>query len=148
MKNVTLRQAQKEDLLFLYDVSIQAIRPVVELLKSETETFEAFKDKFKSEEAQVIQYGEEDVGRLRVVRSKESIYVGGIQILPLFQRKGIGTKVLGELIREAEELQIPIVLEVHEVNASARSFYTKLGFVQIDVVKDKPKLVLQYSPVT
>ncbi len=146
MKKITLRQAQKEDLLFLYNVSTQGLQPVVEALSSAPETFEEFDRTFIPEQVQVIQYEGENVGRLRVVRSKESIYIAGIQILPEFQRKGIGTKIFEDLIQEAEELHVPITLEVHEVNTSARTFYAKLGFTQIGVVEDKPKLILQYTP--
>lgn len=146
MKNVTLRQSQQEDLLFLYEVSTLALQSLIEALCSTQETLEEFKETFVPEKVQVIQYGGEDVGRLRVVRSEEVIDICGIQILPAFQRKGIGTKIFEGLIREAEKLRIPLMLEVHEVNASARSFYAKFGFIQIDEIKDKSKLILQYTP--
>jgi ribosomal protein S18 acetylase RimI-like enzyme len=105
-----------------------------------------YKGKYPAKEVQVIQYEGKDIGRLRVVRSKEEIYIGGIQILPEFQSKGIGSAVVKDLIEESEELKIPITLEVHGVNTSANIFYSKLGFKFVEQKKNQS--VLKYSPVS
>lgn len=129
----TLRQATAEDLHFLFRVSTEAMRPVNKAinpgkivdLEKELEIYTA---KFDPEEIEVIQYQDQDVGRLRVVRLAESIYVGGIQILPEYQGKGIGTGIFTDLIQESKKSNNPILLEVHNVNSHALSFYIKLGF--------------------
>jgi ribosomal protein S18 acetylase RimI-like enzyme len=145
----SLRGAVRSDLEFLFKCSTEAMKPTVEKLNPdivfdyETE-FAKYTNKFNHTEIQVIQYDGFDVGRLRVVRSKESIYVGGIQILPEFQGKGIGGAIFNELIQESDETKIPIILEVHDINTRAIDFYKKLGFVKVD--KEKEKTVLKYSP--
>ncbi len=131
----TLRQATAEDVAFLFRVSTDAMRPVVEALHpgrffdSETE-FRAYQEKFVPTEIEIIQYKGVDIGRLRIVRSLESLYVGGIQILPEFQNRGIGTAILTDLIHESSEIGVPILLEVHEANVKAQNFYRKFGFVK------------------
>jgi ribosomal protein S18 acetylase RimI-like enzyme len=142
----SLRGAVRSDLEFLFNCSTEAMKPTVEKLNPDTvfdyETeFAKYTNKFNHTEIQVIQYDGFDVGRLRVVRSKESMYVGGIQILPEFQSKGIGGEIFKELIQESDETKIPIILEVHDINTRAIDFYKKLGFVKVD--KEKEKTVLK-----
>ncbi|MDB5265652.1 MAG: N-acetyltransferase [Parcubacteria group bacterium] len=125
------------------------MKPVAEMSealeeKSTQERLAEYKEKFVPEEIEVIQHYGEDVGRLRVVRSADSIYIGGIQILPEFQNKGIGTALFTELIEESKRSNLPIVLEVHDVNTRAISFYKKLGFEEGEKVKDQT--VMRYLP--
>ncbi len=150
-KIFNLRQATYEDLDFLFKVSTLAMRPTVLAINPDREfdeqkELEKYKEKFVPNEIDIIQFEEQDVGRLRVVRSEDSIYVGGIQLLPEFQSKGIGTAIFEELIRESEQLNVPITLEVHEVNQDAIRFYEELGF------KSKSKAgnqtVMTYAPVS
>ncbi|MEN9649096.1 MAG: hypothetical protein RL094_63 [Candidatus Parcubacteria bacterium] len=133
MVNYSLRQATEADQPFLFTVVHTAMSPVrlandpdkiVDMEKGLAE----YKEKYPAEKVQVIQYDGKDVGRLRVVRSKEEIYIGGIQLLPEFQGKGIGSSIMRDIINEAKKTKTPITLEVHEVNKAANSFYTKLGF--------------------
>jgi len=145
----SLRQASEEDLPFLFKVSTDAMRPVVETLNPDREfdmeqELAKYSKKFEPEKIEVIQYHGQDVGRLRVVRSLESIYVGGIQILPEFQGNGIGTALFKELVEESNSTNIPIVLEVHDVNEAAISFYTKLGFIAGEKVENQT--VMRYLP--
>jgi len=147
--SVSLRRASPEDLNFLFTVSTEAMRPVIETLNPDKvfnreEELKKYKEKFKPEDIEVIQYGGQDVGRLRVVRSNESIYVGGIQILPEYQRQGIGSAIFSDLISESEQTGLPIILEVHDVNEQARSFYQKLGFQEGEQVNDQK--IMKYIP--
>lgn len=145
----SLRQATEEDLPFLFKVSTDAMKPVVMTLNPDKEFDEKqelakYKEKFDPEKIGVIQYEGKDIGRLRVVRSPESIYVGGIQILPEFQNKGIGTALFKELIEESKSTSIPIKLEVHDVNEAAISFYKKLGFEAREKVGNQT--IMNYGP--
>lgn len=147
----TLRIAQKNDLHFLFKVSTKAMLPVRKArqpnirLNLEKE-FKEYSQKFIPDKIQVIQFNGIDVGRLRIVKSSSKIYIGGIQILPAFQQKGIGTAIFTDLIKEANELMLPIELEVDKTNEVAIKFYKKFNFVRIDekgtdwIVKYNPKL--------
>lgn len=132
----TLRIARKDDLRFLFEVSTQAMLPVKKMLQPNfkidlDKELKEYAEKFVPEKIQIIQFDSEDVGRLRIIRSLDEIYVGGIQILPAFQNKGIGSAIFKDIITEADKLKIPIVLEVAKVNKLAFQFYKKLGFYKV-----------------
>lgn len=78
----TLRQANAEDLHFIFKVSTEAMGLVNKALNpgkiiDVEKELEIYTEKFDHEEIEVIQYQGRDVGRLRVIHSAESIYVGG-----------------------------------------------------------------------
>jgi len=145
----TLRDATEADLPFLFKVSTEAMKPVHEALhpgeefNHETE-FLKYRKEFDGKKVQIIQYQGRDVGRLRVERRPDSIYVGGIQIFPEFQGKGIGTALFTELVQESEQTNVPITLEVHDVNEGAINFYKKLGFKESG--KKGNQTVMKFEP--
>jgi len=145
----TLRIARKDDVRFLFKVSTRAMLPVRKVLQPNLKIdlekeFNEYVKKFVPEKIQVINFNGIDVGRLRIVRSLDEIYVGGIQILPEFQNKGIGSAIFVDLIKEAEELKVVIMLEVAKVNSLAKKFYTKLGFVKLH--EKEVNLIMKYAP--
>jgi ribosomal protein S18 acetylase RimI-like enzyme len=144
-----LRTATGNDVEFLFKVSTEAMKPVDVALNpnkifDREEEFKKYQEKFIPQEIQIISYDGQDVGRLRVVRSGQLIYVGGIQILPEFQGKGIGSALFLDLLSESEEKSIPITLEVHDVNEEAFKFYTKLGFISVG--REVNKTLMEYRP--
>lgn len=145
-----LRPAEQNDAKFLFTVSTKAMKPVDEAFNpnrifNEEAEFEKYKKKFVPEEIEIITYGKHDVGRLRVVRNHNNIYVGGIQILPEFQGKGIGTALFLDLKEESNKMGIPITLEVHDVNKNALKFYESLGFTKVG--HEGTKTLMQYRAI-
>jgi len=125
--SIKLRQSQLIDLKFLYMVNFNRTDSSSEPL--DNDKLAEYTNNFDPDKIEVIVYNGKDVGRLRVVRSADEIYIGGIQILPNFQGKGIGTIILQRLIDEAKMTSKNIKLEVQKVNIRAFKLYTKLGFV-------------------
>lgn len=145
----SLRQATESDLDLLFKASTEGMLPVRKkanpnLVLDLEKEFNEYKEKFDPTKIQVVQYNGTDVGRLRVVRSEDDIYIGGIQILPEYQSKGIGTWIFKNIIKEANKKQLPIKLEVSKINDVAQHFYTELGFVQVD--EKGTNLILRYEP--
>ncbi len=145
----SLRTATADDLEFLFDVSVRAMEHVDRILNpgkdfDRDEKLKEYREKFVPEEIQIISYEGEDVGRLRVVRSDESIYIGGIQIPPEHQGKGIGTALFTDLIKESKRSGLPVTLEVHDVNKNALEFYIKLGFISVG--HEGTKTLMEYLP--
>lgn len=133
MNKYKLRPAKKKDLNFLFQVSTKAMLPVKIAINSNfapnlDEEFKAYAKKYEPEKIQVIQFENIDVGRLRIVRTLEEIYIWWIQILPEYQNKGIWSAIFKDLITESNKLNIPIKLEVAKVNNKAKIFYEKFGF--------------------
>lgn len=146
-----LRAASASDVDFLFRVSTEAMQPVVSALNPDKifdkeAEFKEYQEKFVPEEIKIITYASEDVGRLRVVRNDGSIYVGGIQILPEFQGKGIGTAIFKDLVNESNKKGLPVTLEVHDVNLDAIEFYKSLGFESVG--HEEKKTHMKYSPIS
>ncbi len=143
----TLRTSEQKDAEFLFHVKIEAMKPTSSVSRTTLEydkELAEYLTKFEPEKVQVIQHEGIDVGRLRVVRFPESIYIGGIQILPKFQGKGIGTAIFEDIIRESELSGVPVTLEVHDVNEKAIYFYKKLGFNEVG--KEGLKTLMRHTP--
>ncbi len=125
------------------------MRPVTDALNPDRvfdreKEFAEYKAKFKPEDIDIIQYNGQDVGRLRVVRSAESIYIGGLQILPDFQDMGIGSAINERLIEESNRTGIPIIGEVHHVNEKNMHIKRKFGFEEIS--RNDVQAVMKYTP--
>ena len=87
-----------------------------------------FRETFDPALLRVIQWNGQDAGMLHVQERSEELFLVDIEILPAFQRRGIGTQVLRSLIAEAERQGKPVALQVLRVNHEARKLYERLGF--------------------
>lgn len=76
----------------------------------------------------VIEIDGAPVGRLRLVVAADRIEIAGIQVLPAYQRRGIGTAILRDVLGRAERDRVPVILEVETDNPDARRLYERLGF--------------------
>lgn len=129
--NLSYRAALPEDDSFLFNLHKAAMQGYVE------DTFgpwdddwqkNYFRDHFDPLDLQVIQVDEQDVGILSIQERAEELFVVLIEILPEFQRQGIGTAVIRELIAAAERQGKPVALRVLKSNILARNLYQRLGF--------------------
>lgn len=82
------------------------------------------------ENIQIIIQNQEDVGMMKVVRSEAYWKLVQIQLLPVFQKFGLGTKIIIQLIENASLSGKPLELSVLKVNPAKR-LYDKLGFYVI-----------------
>ncbi len=78
---------------------------------------------------EIITWQGTDVGWMEVERGSDNLFLSGIYILPEYQSRGVGSALIGQIIREAKETQLPLMLQVLKVNPRARALYEKLGFV-------------------
>jgi ribosomal protein S18 acetylase RimI-like enzyme len=92
---------------------------------------------------QIITADGEDVGMLDVEHRPSEIYLARIEILPDCQGRGIGTQLVGALIREAAQNGQELVLEVLTVNHRAQSLYQRLGLTEVARHGDNIKIVMR-----
>lgn len=86
-----------------------------------------YQSEYPAAQVQVVFWNGVAAGRLYVDRRAQEIRILDLTLLPAFQRKGIGTKLLGELLAEAA--QTGKSLSIHLDGFShAQSFFTRLGF--------------------
>lgn len=145
----SLRKSTRDDAYFLFKVMQLAMLPTIKKSNPNyklnlEEAFEKYISPFKPEEVDVIVFNGVDIGRLRLVKTNVEIYIGGFQILPGYQNKGIGTKVLHDLIEESLLLNIPVKLEVQKVNFKAKRFYEKNDFNEAGMTEKD--FIMEFSP--
>lgn len=75
----------------------------------------------------IIEAGEVPVGRLYVDRWKQEIRIMDIALLPAHRGKGIGTRLLENLQREAADSGRKLSIHVERLNPALR-LYERLGF--------------------
>lgn len=128
---ITYRPAQPADLDFLFDMHRATTRRLVEDTWGQWDEpwqRQRFEQVFKPEELLIIQAEGADVGVLRVQDRAEEIFLAVIEILPAYQKRGIGTQVIRQLLARAERQQKPVALRVLKANVDARRLYQRLGF--------------------
>jgi len=136
-----VRPATAEDVGFLADVVIEATRAQGRLPDGFDErqwrkdfgawTMEQVRGQSPGAMTGVVEVGDERIGRVRITRTAECIELCGIQLLPGFQRHGIGTGVIEGLKAQAAAAGIPLDLGVEKDNPGARRLYERLGFVRV-----------------
>src|SRR3954469_21574025 len=117
--NLTRRPATAEDLELLYEVTRACLRDYV------VETWGAWDDaaqrkRFdevtRPEHHTILEFDKSPIGCVCLLRTPEELRLVRLFVLPAFQRRGIGTKVLRECIAEANHHNLPIRLRVLRVN--------------------------------
>jgi len=72
------------------------------------------------------------VGMITAHSRGEILHIARLYVLPAFQRRGIGERLMEESYRAFPGTR-RVQLEVEEQNPKARKFYGKLGFREVDV---------------
>ncbi len=70
-------------------------------------------------------------GRLYVHRREREIRLVDIAFLPEFRNRGLGTRLLRDLLAESEAAGMPLTIHVEKFNPAMR-LYQRLGFNRID----------------
>ena len=81
---------------------------------------------------QVIEAGGEPVGMLQLDESEAGVEVVEIQILPEYQNRGLGTRLLGEILERARQEGRDVFLSTGLKNTDACRLYARLGFAETE----------------
>lgn len=140
----SLRPAEATDFNFVYDLHRSAMRDYVDQTWGWDEDFQArvFKQWFDPARFQIVVVDGENVGLLSVERRLTELFLSTLEILPAYQRRGLGSEVIRSILAEAEAEQLPVALQVLKVNP-ARELYARLGF---GVVGETPTHYLMRTP--
>jgi GNAT superfamily N-acetyltransferase len=130
--NISLRQAKPEDLDWL-DVFYESLmRPYVELTHDWDE--KRFREIYNTETISTIQLDCEDIGMLKTEKRKDHICRGDIQLKEAFQRRGIGTSLIRDVMEKSKAEGLPLRLRVLKENPVMK-LYNRLGFVKTNEFK-------------
>ena len=127
---LTFREATNHDHNFLFNLHVRTMKTYVEQIWGwdEAKAMKMFRERVARGDYEVIVLNGVDIGAINCHRDKSTIYVSNIEILPEYQRRGLGTKVMERIIAEARRDGLTVTLRVLKMNP-ARSLYERLGFV-------------------
>lgn len=86
-----------------------------------------FSNEYKGANFQIIKYNGEAIGRLYTWEAEDQIRIIDIALLPEFTGKGIGTKILIDLIKHSKNVSKKLSIHVEHNNPALR-LYERLGF--------------------
>ena len=78
-----------------------------------------------------------------VKHNPDHLYLDHLYVEPGFQRRGVGRAVIDSVLRQSEQLQIPVRLGALR-QSSANHFYQSLGFVSTH--EDACDIYYEYAP--
>ena len=153
--DIHLRTARLQDVSFLTDVVIKATLAQgrfpgdIDLAEYRTGyedwTRETVMGNIPNCTLSVIEQDGIPIGRLRVLRDDTTITLAGIQLLPDYQNRRIGSTLVEQLKQEANLKHVPLQISVEKDNPHAQRFYKRLGFVICD--EDQEEYHLEYRPL-
>lgn len=145
-----LRVANPFDVGFLADVVISATRDQGRLDDDFDEAgfrsgFEAWTadqvaGRVEGSRTYVIEVDGERAGRLRVVNDAQTVELAGLQLLPRFQSRGVGSEILVLLKAEATSAGLRFELSVEIDNPRAQALYERHGLVVIGSANGENRL--------
>lgn len=124
----TIRKATLIDIDILDLIHTENMKGYVE--KNYLWNPQLFRDRFISDEYQVIEIDNIIIGFMKIVSSEAEIYLGEIQISKDFQNQGIGTSLIQSVIQEAKTNNKKLSLKVLKGNP-AKNLYQRLGFIKL-----------------
>jgi len=145
---IALRAATEADYAWLYHLHELTMRDVIERTWIWDDVWQRqdFARRVRDYLAFVIEHEDRDIGGLVVETRPDSTHIHEVQILPVFQGRGVGSAVIQQVIAEAARRGVPVTLSVALANSRARRLYERLGFQVID--KQPPLVRMRHSPAT
>jgi ribosomal protein S18 acetylase RimI-like enzyme len=128
--DLNLRPATEHDREFLYALHCRTMREVIEKTWGWDEGWQRsdFDRRCHEYVTSVIECDGRPSRGLLLEWKPDSLYIHEIQPVPESQNKGIGTEVIGTVIRQAAARRLPVTLSVVPANLRAQRLYERLGF--------------------
>jgi ribosomal protein S18 acetylase RimI-like enzyme len=132
-----LRPATWADYPFLYALHVATMKPYVTQVWGWDEQGQAerFREHFDPSRLRIVVVDDQQAGVLEVVGRPAELFLANLRILPRFQGQGWGTRILRDLLRQAQDAGVPMTLQVLRVNQGARRLYERLG---LRVIEETP----------
>jgi len=146
-----LERATALDYEFIYGVARLTMHDYVARIWGWDEAFQSarFRDMFNVDEWQLIMSDVPStirtlasatrcrVGCLNVQFRPDEIFLANIYVLPEYQRRGIGSSIIRNLLQIGVETGLPVRLNVLTSNDDAYRLYVRLGFHVAEASPDK-----------
>lgn len=125
-----IRPVRNGEIIDLFDIHRAVFSSHIEQIWGWDEDWQ--KDNFKREaesaETSVVIIDGVIIGYVQICDNENGLYLQNIAILPEYQRKGVGTRLIQRFQALAVAKEAPLQLSVFRTNTSALRFYERLGF--------------------
>jgi ribosomal protein S18 acetylase RimI-like enzyme len=131
LENIELIPITNEDYQFGYDIKKITLGEHIEKTWgkwNEEEQINYYKKEFSIDNCFLISWNKIKIGWLKIIENDEKIEINLILILPEYQGKGIGGKIINDIIKIGREKNKYINLQVLKCNENAKKLYEKMGF--------------------
>jgi ribosomal protein S18 acetylase RimI-like enzyme len=127
---INFRPATPDDSEYLYNLKKKTLREyIMETWGWDEEVQRNFhKKSFEPEKYQIIQEEGKDIGCISIEEKSNKYLLNIIEIASDYQNKGIGGKLIRDLIDRGKQEKKTIELQVLKVNHRALNLYKSLGF--------------------
>jgi ribosomal protein S18 acetylase RimI-like enzyme len=145
--DISLRPANREDYDLLWEMHCTTMRASIEPIWGwdEERQRQLFAERFSEDRLQVVEADGVAIGTLSVQWSADCLSLERISIAADYQNRGIGTKLIRDLLEESEKHGVPVELHVLRGNR-ARRLYERLGFIVI--AETEERIFMRRLPVT
>lgn len=140
---IEFRQISNDDYEFLWQLHNAALKNYVAQTWGWNEDWQKsdFAEKFNPANGEIIVVDGIDAGFWQTIKRQNETVLVSIRILPQFQNRGIGTKLIENLLAVSKN---PVRLQVLKINP-ARSLYERLGFKVLDETETHFKMVKHFD---
>ncbi len=128
---INFRDAEEKDLVFLYQLHKLTLKEYVEKTWGWDEVWQwnYFQTHFNPKLIKIIIFSNKEIGCLRTEEDERNLAIDLLEILPDFQNKGIGSKIIRDIIKNATKKSKGTSLTVLKTNTRAKGLYDRLGFL-------------------
>jgi GNAT superfamily N-acetyltransferase len=136
------RPATTDDRDFLFEVRRTTLRTYVDPWNDAEQRAVADKE-FGELPYAVVEENGRPVGYVCVIHERDHDFVEEIALLPDVQGRGIGTRLLQDILQAAEQRNVPVRLSVFTSNPAQR-LYARLGFTTLH--SNHPRTTMEWRP--
>lgn len=142
---IHLRLATPDDSEFLFNLKKQTLKEYITQIWGwdEKDQHDYHKKNFEPEKYRIIQQNGEDIGCISIEEHHNKIMLNIIEIVPEYQNKGIGSKLIRDLIKRGSQENKTVELQVFKVNQRAFKLYRTLGFKLVNETETHYQMTYQ-----
>jgi GNAT superfamily N-acetyltransferase len=111
----SLRPATDGDIEFIFDLRVKTMKPFFMDTYGWSDTEERIKAADELNHARIIMIGHKEIGVIKIIPRPHELHLHQMQILPEFQKKGIGKELIRQIIIQSGKALLPNVCMINLV---------------------------------
>lgn len=126
---IVRRPGNRNDLDFLWQLHLLTMQDYASQTWGWDQVWQEkrFRETFDPLRFEILEFGEQVIGSLSVIEEEDHVFLRVIQLHPDWQNRGLGTRLISQVLARAREKNQPTRLQVLKVNP-ARALYERCGF--------------------